>query len=145
MSRRPGHGQTLERAEGQWPGSLEVELFVEVPQLPLGLPGALRQPLDGALGAPEGQPGERQAAEQMVPVAVGGEQPARLREAGLAEQARQRVELFREHGRVDHERLRLAGGLLQHGAHDHAVELQHGAGDEQDVRVEGLRPHPSIR
>ncbi len=140
-----GHGQALQRAEGQRPGALDVELFVEVPQPALRLPRVLRQALDGALGASEGEPRERQAAEQMVPVAVGGEQPARLGEAGLSQQPRERVELFREHGRVDHEHLRLAGGLLQHGPDDHAVEGKDGAGDEQDVLVEGLRPHSRIR
>ncbi len=139
------HRQRLQRAERERRGALDHQFFVELAQPSLGLPRPGFQARDGALRAPQRQPRERQAPEQVVPVAVGGEQPARLREAGLAQQPRQRVELFREHRRVDHEHLRLACGLLQLGPHHHAVERQHGAGHEQDVGVEGLRPHPPLR
>ena len=81
------------------------KLLVERAQLALGLARSARQALGGALRAAQRDAGEGEPPEQVIPVAVRREQPARRGEAGLLEQRRQRVELVGEHRRVDHEAL----------------------------------------
>ena len=70
---------------------------------------ARRQARRGRLGHPERGAGEGEAAEHVVPVAVGGQQAAD-REAGLLEHRGQRLELVGEERRVDDERLARRSG-----------------------------------
>jgi hypothetical protein len=99
-----GHRQRLPRAERERRRPHDIVLGVCVAQLALGGAGLGTQALAGRLADAEGQAREREAAEQVVPVGVGRQQPARL-EAGLAQQRRQQLELVREVRRVDDERL----------------------------------------
>ena len=105
------------------------------------------QALSGTLGAAECHTGEGEAPEQVIPVAVRGEQPAWRGEPGLLQERRQSVQLIWEDWGVDHECLasrvvagprvvlhdaqELSGalGLLgRHGAtDDYAVGMQNGA------------------
>ena len=101
----PRHWQRLHRAERQRARALDHQLFIEVAQLPLGFAGRCLQSLRGALGASQRQLGERQAPEQVIPVAVRGQQPAGGGELRLLKQRRQRVELVGQDRRIDHERL----------------------------------------
>ena len=75
----PGHRQRLHVAERQRPVTLHVQLGVHVAQLPLRRAGLLVEPLDARLAHPERQLRERQPAEQVVVVGVGGQRarPAR--------------------------------------------------------------------
>ena len=80
----PGTGQRLDPGERQRPAVVDVVLLVELAQLALGLPRLGRQPPRRALAAPERGLREREAAEQVVPVARGwraaptpGSRPAR--------------------------------------------------------------------
>ncbi len=86
------HRQRLHRPERQRRGTGEVVALVEVAQLALGLAGVSAQPRGRGLGDTERRVREGEAAEQVIPVAVGGEQPAGA-EAGLLEQRRQQLEL----------------------------------------------------
>ncbi len=152
------HGQRLERSERQRAPALDVELFVEAAQLALDGAGTGGQSRGGALGHTQGNGGERQAAQQVVPVAVRGQQAAGRWKAGLLEQGRQRVELIWQDRRVDHERLgvqtsaltltrrprrRRYGGfiLIDTATDDHAVRLQQCARDHEHVRMQRDGPH----
>ena len=101
----PGDGQRLDRPERERTGPLDQQVLVERAQLALGFARRGPQALGGALRAAERDAGEGEPPEQVVPVAVRGEQPAGRGEAGLLEQRGQRFELLGQDGRVDHEGL----------------------------------------
>ena len=71
-----GDGQRLDRAERERTGALDQQVLVELAQLALGFAGRCPQPLGGALGAAERDAGKGEPPEQVVPVAVRGQQPA---------------------------------------------------------------------
>ena len=91
------HGQGLHRPERQRTRALEVELLIEAAQLALGGAGLGREPRGGALGAAERQLGERDAPQQVVPIAVGRQQAAGRGKARLRYQRGQQLELLGEH------------------------------------------------
>ena len=123
-----GHGQRLHGGQGERPGALDQQILVEAAQLALGLARRGAHPRGGALGAAQREVGEREAPEQVIPVAVCRQQAARRREAGLPQERGQRLELLRQDRGV-HEK-----GLIA-AAHDRAAGLPDRAGGEQDVGV----------
>jgi hypothetical protein len=123
----------LDLTERQRRLALDVVLVVEGAQLALGRPGLGGQPGCGRLRAAEGRTGEREAAEEVVPVAV-GDQEALRDELRLLHERRQQLELVRVHGRVDDERLTTA-------AHRGARRLPHLARRDEDVGVQRDRSH----
>jgi hypothetical protein len=125
---RPGHRQRLHVAQRQRPRALDVVLLVELPQRALGVAGLGSQSRHRRLRRAEGGLGERQAAQDVVPVAVRAQQ-ARQRPAGLREDRRQRVELVLKDRRVDDEALPFV-------AQDRARGLPHLAAHDDDVRVQ---------
>ena len=129
----PGHRQRLDLAERERRRPLDVVALVEVAQFALGRRRLGAQTRGRRLRHAERGAGKRQPPEQVVPVAVGGQQPAEA-EPGLVEQDRQRVELVGIDGRVDHERLTAR-------AHDGAGRLPDPAGQDEDVGVEADGPH----
>ena len=67
------HWQPLHAAEPQRTASTDVVLLVELAQLALSLARLARQPLGARFPAAQGGLREGEAAEQMIPVDVGGE------------------------------------------------------------------------
>ena len=128
----PRHRQRLQAAQRQRPATGDVVLLVEFAQLPLGHAGLGGQSPRSRLTAAERRLGERLAPEQVVPVGVCAQQP-RHGKAGLLEHARQRVELGRVHGRVDHE-------ALVAGAHRGARRLPEVADEDDQIGFEGNDP-----
>ena len=102
-----GDRQRLNLAEPERPAALDVVLVVEVAQRALGRPRLGTQALERRLRDSERRLREGQAPEQVVPVAVRGQQ-ADDPEAGLPGDLGQRLELAREDRRVDAERLAAA-------------------------------------
>ena len=100
---RPGTGSAC-GAERQRAGPLDVVLLVELAQLALRRAGLAVQALRGRLADAQRRLREREAAEQVVPVAVRGEQPGDG-EARLLGDGGQDLELVGQDRRVDAERL----------------------------------------
>ena len=123
------HRQLLDAAQAQRRATLHVVLLVEAAQLALGLPGGAAQALGRALRQAERGLGKHRSGEQMVPVAVGGQQPGHGK-AGLLEDRREGLELIRVDRRVDDE-------ALLAGAHGDAGGLPDPADEDEDVLVEG--------
>ena len=88
----PGRGQALDLPESERTRPAHVMGLVEGPQLALGGTGLGREAVGRRLGAADRGVREGQAAQQVIPVAVGDEQ-TREREAGLLEQRWQHLEL----------------------------------------------------
>ncbi len=133
--------QRLHRSEGQRAGTRHVVLVVEVAQGPSRRPRLRRQPGRGRLGAPQRRVGEGQPAEQVIPVAVRGEQAAEG-EPRLLHQRRQDLQLVGIDRRVDDERLRRAG---VRSPDDRARRLPDPASDDDDVAMQrdgAHRPPP---
>ncbi len=110
-----GHRQSLDLAECERPRARDVQLGVVVSQVALGGAGLAVEALHRRLAEAERQPREGEAPQQVIEVGVGGEQAVGL-EAGSGQQAGESVQLVREVGGVDHERLpsgaeRRGGGL----------------------------------
>ena len=105
---------------------------------------------------PSARPGNASLPEQVVPVAVRREQPARRGEAGLARAApAARSSSSGSTGESITKALGAAEGSARRNhvqdtagrhalpaaaAHDHAVRGQHSAGDEDHIRVQGYAP-----
>ena len=124
-----GHRQRLRRRQRQRRRALDVVLVVERRAARAArAPGSALQALRGRLADAQRRVGERVAAEQVVPVGVGDEQPDDA-EARLLGDRGQHLELVRQHRRVDAERL-LAG------AHERAGRLPDARRDDHDVGVE---------
>ena len=128
-----GDRQRLDLAERQWTRARDVMRLVERAQLALSHSGLAREPRRAGLGHAHGGLREGEAPEQVVPVGVGRQQPGDG-EARLLDERRQGLELGRQHGRVDHERLVAA-------AHDRAGGLPELAGDDDDIGVDADRAH----
>ena len=106
----PGHRQRLDLAERQRPLALDVVLGVERAQLARRVAGLAGQPRRGRLRAAERRVRERQAAEQVVPVAVRGEQAAERGSPPARARAGSTSSSSGQHRRVDDERLVAASG-----------------------------------
>src|SRR5271155_5315655 len=128
-----GDGQRLDRAERERTGPLDQQVLVKRAQLALSFARRCPQALRRALCTAERDAGEGEPAEQMVPVAVRGKQPAGTREPGLLEQRRKRLELVGKNGRVDHEGLPLA---IDRPTDNHAVDLENRTGGEEHIAME---------
>lgn len=142
----PRHRQSLERSKREWTSALDQQRFVERSELTLSYARCRSESFSGTLGASEREAGEGKPAQQMIPVGVRGEQPTGTGKPSLLEQRWKGVELVWEHWRVDHERLSSTARfgcrvLFGAAAHDDAVALQNCASDEQNVGVQGKRPH----
>ncbi len=107
-----GYRQRLERPERERTIALDQQTFIEGAQLTLSLARRPREALRGALGAAERDARKGEPAEQVVPVAVRGQQPTGGREARLLDERREGIELLWEDRRVDHEDL--CGRTLPH-------------------------------
>ena len=128
-----GDRQRLHLAERQRALARQVVLLVERAQIALRRAGLGRQSGGRRLGHPDCGLRERQAAEQVVPVGVRRQQAGHGK-ARLLGQRRHGLELRRQHGRVDRERLVPA-------PHEGAGRLPDLAGHDDDVGVDADRAH----
>jgi hypothetical protein len=134
---RPRRRQHLDLAERQGRGALDVELGILTPQLALRRPGLTPQALGRCLAEAERQAGEGEPSQEVVVVGVSGEQRVGL-EARLGQEARQCLELVREVGRVDQQRLTA-------GAQRRGGRLPDAARDHERVAVDRHGPHRAKR
>ncbi len=151
----PGHRQLLGRAEAERPLAADVVLGVGVAQFALSRSRLGSQSRRGRTAHPEGEVGKGEPSEQVVEVAVGGQQGLDL-ESGLARQRGERLELVGEVGRVDEHGLgpgarvaRLGSGrgsaridaTLTRGSQQHGVGLPHAARDHERVGMDCYHAH----
>ena len=141
-----GHGQSLQRAERQRPGTLDHQLFVEGPQLALRLPRARRQALERcsrrirarAPGTPGGRAGGPSRRGSRAARSAPGSPPGRSSPGSESSSSGSTGESITNTSASP-------AGSFSSARTTTQLSARTGAGDEQDVRVEGLRPHPAIR